>query len=245
MSAAVIQFLSKTMSSQTFNSDGTFTVPAGVSVLYILGAGGGGGGAGGNSGGTLAGGGGAGAVPQLHVMQVSPGQNWTVTIGDGGDNGSVDQSGDPGGNSSFIRSGIGPIFYGAEGGFFGGGTLPSTSNGGRRLSSEQTNSDALDVDYTAFATWNNEDHVTYGGRGDAVNGGSGQAGQDSPYASGGAGGSGSDRGGGGGAGFGTGGNGSSTTSGTASTGGRSAGGGGGGGAKAGGNGGPGRIIVFW
>ena len=245
MSSSVILFPTKLKDSQTFNSSGTFTVPEGINTLYILGAGGGGGGAGGNGGGTEAGGGGAGAVPQWHVMQVSAGQSWTVTIGGGGSGGGVNNDGNPGGNSSFIRSGIGPTFHGGKGGRIVGATGIFGGGDGLNYDVLTPSSVSQGISSDVFPDWTNSNHFTYGGDGNSVNGGTGQSGQSSPYANGGNGGSGSDHGGGGGAGFGTGGNGSSTSSGTATDGGRSAGGGGGGGAKSGGDGGAGRIIVFW
>jgi hypothetical protein len=71
-----------------------WTVPAGINKIFVLGIGGGGGGTGGNSGyGTsrkdsgAGGGGGDGAVPYFVLLDVTPGETLTITIGIGGTGG--------------------------------------------------------------------------------------------------------------------------------------------------------------
>lgn len=233
---------------QFFSGSAGFQIPENVEKVYCLIWGGGGGGAGGNGGGTLAGGGGAGAVPQFHPLKTNPLDNYTATIGTGGAFGGVNSAGGNGTLSSFTSNltGFGPRAFGAK-----GGTLASAMHtGGNGLASEATLTAALvneATNATPFPSYTKRDHFTYGGSGSSANSVTGQAGQDSPYASGGAGGVGSDTGGGGGAGFGTGGSGSSTTSGTATSAAANsgAGGGGGGGNKAGGNGGSGGAYLFY
>jgi hypothetical protein len=69
--------------SQTFNTSGTYTVPAGktqVAVICIGAGGGGGAGAGHNMGGA---GGGAG-TGNITEHSVTSGANYTVTVGSGG-----------------------------------------------------------------------------------------------------------------------------------------------------------------
>lgn len=111
--------------AQTFNSSGTFTVPAGKNLLTVIGIGaGGGGGAGKGTGnnGDAAPGGAAGGKFSIKDIPVTPGSNYTVTIGTGGNGGSPgaarnDSSfynGNQGGQTSFgniitANGGIGPI----------------------------------------------------------------------------------------------------------------------------------------
>ena len=83
--------------SQTFNTSGTYTVPAGKAKLaaFALSAGGGGGGggtgasSGGNSGYTGGGGGGGGQGKLVYFKDypVTPGQTYTITIGGQGNGG--------------------------------------------------------------------------------------------------------------------------------------------------------------
>src|SRR5262245_52607179 len=81
---------------QLFASDGTFTVPAGVSSVLVEAWGGGGAG---GSGPNYGGGGGGGGYVRA-VLAVSPGQAVPVTIGAGGV-GACGMSGTPGGNTTF------------------------------------------------------------------------------------------------------------------------------------------------
>lgn len=78
---------------QRFTSSGTFTVPSGVTTIYVSGCGGGGGGTSG-----LGGGGGA-ACAVANSYSVSPGTTYTVTIGSGGSGAASGASGAGGATS--------------------------------------------------------------------------------------------------------------------------------------------------
>ncbi len=71
------------MPNQVFTSSGTFTVPAGITTIVVECWGGGGGG-GGNNGFDTAGSGGSGGSYAKKTMTVTPGTNYTVTVGAGG-----------------------------------------------------------------------------------------------------------------------------------------------------------------
>lgn len=90
--------------SQTFTASGTFTVPAGVTRVMVMGCGGGGGGGGATAGSTnyihYAGGGGGSEIPAT-IVPVSPLQAITVTVGAGGAGGAAGVAGGNGGDSSF------------------------------------------------------------------------------------------------------------------------------------------------
>lgn len=86
--------------AQKFTASGTFTVPSGVSIVYISMSGGGGGGGGGASAGRGGGGGGAHAVLKEPVV-VTSGAAIAVTIGANGLGGASNISGTAGGTSSF------------------------------------------------------------------------------------------------------------------------------------------------
>lgn len=106
--------------TQTFTSSGSFTVPAGITVLAVSVGGGGGGGGGcvlANSGG----GGGSGAEA-FGIVSVTPGATVAVTVGAGGSAGaSGGGNGGSGGTSSF------GVYVTATGG--AGGTGNSTNAG--------------------------------------------------------------------------------------------------------------------
>lgn len=101
---------------QKFTGSGSFTVPAGVTTLYISGCAGGGGGGGGSSStasssvATCGGGGGAGQSVQRVSVIVTPGQIIPVVVGTGGTSGaggatgSNAQAGGSGGLTSFGTS---------------------------------------------------------------------------------------------------------------------------------------------
>lgn len=83
---------------QRFTGNGTFTVPADVTTIYVSGcAGGGGGGAGGGAGGSFYGaGGGGGGAAQSTIRQafaVTPGSAISITIGGAGSGGTGNSSG--------------------------------------------------------------------------------------------------------------------------------------------------------
>lgn len=114
---------------QVFTGSGTFTVPAGVTTVYLTGTGGGGGGGGGNSGTNGGGGGGSGAVVIKQAVTVTPGASISVTIGTNGGGGASGVAGSSGGTTSFgallsLTGGTGgtPAGGGGSGGTVTGGT---------------------------------------------------------------------------------------------------------------------------
>lgn len=114
-----------------FTSSGSFTVPAGVTTIYVSGGAGGGGGGGTNttsassSGG--AGGGGAGQSAIRAPYTVTPGQVLSVTIGAAGSAGAVGGNGGNGGNTVL---GSLVTFQGGFGGASGSAASTTNSNGG-------------------------------------------------------------------------------------------------------------------
>lgn len=144
------------LKSQTFTGSGTFTVPAGITSVWVTMVGGGGSG-GSNAQSSGAGGGGGGAYCLKRAVSVTPGAGVAVTIGGGG--GGVNNSdGNDGGASSFgsvsVSGGIGGLgqstfSMGGAGGGNGGvgiGTnnasgrqpYPATGPGGRGGKSDTT-----------------------------------------------------------------------------------------------------------
>jgi hypothetical protein len=207
------------LNSQTFTSSGTFTVPAGVSILFVFAYGGGGGGGGSYFDGstlTADGGGGGGAIGRLKILSVTPSSDISVVIGTGGGGAGVNSPGGSGGTTS-----VGSLnFNGAQGGkrgsdgiiYLGGSPPVATSV---LFVNAQGNA------YSGGATQPSDNF----GAGANMNGGGGGEGG---------------AGGNGGSGLGT--NGASAAANTG-------GGGGGGGAnvpeKSGGNGGSGKAIIYW
>ena len=108
-SASVTPVLPSYALSQTFNSSGTYTVPAGKTKVAAFVIGGGGGGTGGksrtgNSDGGGGAGGGGGATVGFSEYSVSAGQEFTITIGsfgNGGSGGTTPGLGNSGGATSF------------------------------------------------------------------------------------------------------------------------------------------------
>lgn len=216
---------------QRFTANGSFTVPAGVTTIYVSGCGGGGGGGGGagssgqtsSVGGGGGGGGGAGQSVIRQAYTVTPGQVISITIGGSGTAGAGSSSSNTGGTSG-----------GAGGNTVVGALVTLTGGGGGVLG--------------GWATGN-----SFGGGGAGAAGGtgypSGSSGSDSNYAGNGGGGAASPFGGGGGSGRAATGTGISGSAGV----GYGSGGGGGGGAyglvgNAGGTGGagaPGLVIIEW
>lgn len=107
--------------SQIFTSSGTFTAPSGVTRVFITGCGAGASGGNGAQGSTGGGGGGASIVRRLYT--VTPLNDYTVTIGDGGVGTSASTTdGQDGGDTIFDTITI-------KGGKAGKGSA-STGNGG-------------------------------------------------------------------------------------------------------------------
>lgn len=128
---------------ETFNTSGTFTVPAGINLISVTGAGAGGGGGGGSGGGNYStnaairvAGSGGGSAPLFSVRDISvtPGQTYTVTIGapgNGGNGGARTTSfNGPGGSGGGSGNSGGTTSFGniiiANGG--GAGSYSANSN---------------------------------------------------------------------------------------------------------------------
>lgn len=173
----IILFIMQGVAQTTvpFTASGTWTVPAGVTIVKVecWGGGGAGGGANGSAPTNRAGGGGAGgAYTLVNTISVSPGQIISVTVGAGGiGNYSNDNGGNPGnggnGGTSVFNSIIPVSAIGGEGGKEGfsgdatgaGGvtTTGGTFNGG------------------AGASGSTASNYSGGGGGGAGNGSSGSA----------------------------------------------------------------------
>jgi len=116
--------------AQVFTSNGTFTIPTGVTALKIIVQGGGGGGAGGSSQGG--GGGGGGGCAIKYLTSLTSGNTLSVTVGSAGSAGGAGSNGGSGGNSQ-VASGTQTITtiigYGGSAGItqHGGGSGGSTS----------------------------------------------------------------------------------------------------------------------
>ncbi len=109
-------FLRTTPHSSGYSANGTFTVPTGVTQIFVYACGGGGGGGGGSSttGGSGSGGGGGwGAIPFTLMASVTPGAVLNVTIGAAGTSGAANTVGGVGGDT--ILSSVG-TWKGAPGG---------------------------------------------------------------------------------------------------------------------------------
>lgn len=238
--------------SQTFTSNDTFAVPAGVTNVLVGGCGGGGGGGGGagaaGASATAGGGGGGGAAPWgWQVVAVTPSTNVTVSVAAGGSGGfggaanTNGQTGSDGGQSAFgaqnFRGGKGGGGgrSTANGGIAGpGGGLSIGAHGGEGGGSTGSTGDPGE------SGW---DSVAFGGGGGAASGvniGSGGGGGGaSEFGSGGSGGRGANYDSGG----------APAEAGSSGSTGSGGGGGGsgysGGGGAAGGVGGNGRVVVYW
>ncbi len=91
---------------QLFTSDGTFTAPTGVTVVWITAVGGGGGGAGGYDTPKTGGGGGSGAYKIKVPYLVTPGNNYAVDIGAAGTGGTFNADGNAGSPTTFDSTGV-------------------------------------------------------------------------------------------------------------------------------------------
>ena len=161
--------LSLTMPGQsqsvTYTSNGTFTVPAGVTSITVecWGGGGAGGAARGN---PSAGGGGAGGTYAYKVVTVVPGNTYTVTVGNGGAGGTGD--GSPGDPSWFGSTGT---VY-AQGGEGGARTNAPNSNGAGGIGSSSAS-----IGDITYSGGNGADGIyTTGTPGGAGGGGAGTTG---------------------------------------------------------------------
>ncbi len=90
---------------QLYTSNGTFTAPAGVTLIYVSLIGAGGGGASSTDGPNAGGGGGAGAYIHRRPYAVTPGASYSIVVGSGGaggtDGDNYNAPGAVGGDSSF------------------------------------------------------------------------------------------------------------------------------------------------
>jgi hypothetical protein len=115
---------------QVFTSNGTFTIPSGISALKVTALGGGGGGGGASSAvcfGGSGGGGGGGGTAVTYLTGLTPGNTLSVTVGAGGTAGGT---GGTGGTSS-VASGTQSIttISGSGGGGGGNGNQTSGAQG--------------------------------------------------------------------------------------------------------------------
>lgn len=121
-----------------FFESGTWLCPPGVTSIQVTGCGGGGGGGGRVSGASSHGqGAGAGASALCVSLEVTPGAEYTVSIGAAGNGGGVGENGTAGGATSFaslltLAGGAGGLAAGSGSGGVGGQPspeLPGTSRG--------------------------------------------------------------------------------------------------------------------
>lgn len=235
---------------QIFGANGNFTVPAGITSVYVAVMAGGGGGQGGGSGGNGGGIGGAGGAAFARVSGLTPLSSISVTVGDGGaaSNGlgtSPPAAGSAGNNSSF---GSYVTCTGGAGGTTGVVPAPGavTTGAGATLLVKRGPSLGLTATGNAGVSGGSFCSITGGGGGGAGSGG------------GGGGGSGGTGTGTGGVANGVGATGSNAASGLGAAGGAggagvqggpanggAAGAGSGTGYPGGGGGGGGAVVVFW
>jgi hypothetical protein len=119
---------SKGGGGQTFTATGTFTVPAGITEVWVSMCGGGGGGGSGGASWYGGGGGGGGNAVLRQVVAVTPGANIAVTIGGGG--GAAAAGGVSSFGTSISMSGGGAATNGGSSGGVEGG--PGASQGAFR-----------------------------------------------------------------------------------------------------------------
>ena len=116
--------------SATYTTSGTWTCPDGVYTAFVRVLGGGAGGGGGGSSGVGVGGGGGSAVENTALVKVTPGTEYTITIGAGGAGGAGSASSNPGvaGGAGGSSSALGITGTGGTGGT--GGTSSGAGVGG-------------------------------------------------------------------------------------------------------------------
>lgn len=222
---------------ETFNSDDTWTAPAGVTTVQVEAWGAGGGGAEGQTGfGDTGGGGGGGGAYVKSTVAVTPGNNYTIDVGTAGTggpgNGSAGAQSDFNGTTVVAAGGAGAV-----GGAGGAGGTTAASTGTTKRAGGAGGNGATSPSGGGAGGGGGGEGGGFTGTGDAGSNGTSFE-QGGP--TGGAGGS----GGGGGQG-GNGGNGHATGAGAAGS--APGGGGGGGGATTGdgGNGAAGRIVLTY
>lgn len=240
--------------SQTFDASGTFTVPAGITTVYVAVMAGGGGAAGGNGNNTLSGGGvgGAGGAAFARVSGLTPLSTVSVTVGSGGA-GSAGANGTPSAGSAGNTSSFGSHVSctGGAGGPSAGGTGAAgtvTTGGSATLLVRRGPSLGLTATGAVGNSGTSGCGTTAGGGGGAGSGGGGGGGNTAVSGNGGTGGltngvgaAGSNASSGSGAAGGAGGagvQGGAANGGAAGAGGANQSGGGGGG-------GGGAVVVFW
>lgn len=222
----------------TYNGNGLFTVPAGVSCVRIQAWGGGGGGGfqdTGGGGGTDGGGGGGGGGYREGILAVSSSDNITITVGIGGAGAATTNTNGAAGGSSIVTHSSGTITAGGGSGGFG--TTTTGGSGGTGSFSGTIYGQVANNGGSGGAADNNEGGGGGGAGGTISVGGNGTDGSTCDCApAGGA-------GGGGGAGDG----GSGGNDGAGSDGALIGGGGGGAGddGGGGGSGADGRVIISW
>ena len=254
------------MAQETFLVNGTFTVPANITTIYLTGCAGGGGGAGGHSADPGGGGGGGEGGESISMMPVTvtPGSILTITIGAGGVGGIAGAAGNIGANTTIAGLPIGtytilggrPIAGAASAGTVTNGGAGGVNGIGGGGGATGTGTGAASNLITSRNSGGDLTYVTGGGAGGGATGPG--AGGPSQYITGYgplnppvsntavAGGAASGTKGGGGAGgsslFGVGGAGGSNSVGSPGTG-FGSGGGGGAATFAGGNGMPGMLVI--
>lgn len=114
--------------SQVFTSSGTFTIPTGVTGIYVEVIGGGGGGGGNNGWDNDAGGGGGASYTRQWYSGLTAGNTLTITVGAAGTAGTITGAGGAGGASS-VASGTQTVVTCNSNGGGGGGPAGNGTNG--------------------------------------------------------------------------------------------------------------------